>query len=133
MVSLLADTSFVIDLMLNDKGALMRAKELANDSISVVVGTPTLFELYVGVGLSGKAEAEKEKIQDTIGSLTQVPLDASSARRAGLVYASKAREGIRIDTEDAMLAGIALENDQPILTRNKKHFSGIPGLRVEEY
>lgn len=130
---MLADTSFVIDLMLNDKGAVARAKELANGSTPILVGTPTLFELYVGVGLSVKAEAEREKIQGTISSLTQVPLDASSASRAGLIYARKVREGTKIDTEDAMLAGIALEGNQPILTRNKKHFSGIPGLRVEDY
>ena len=130
---LLADTSFVIDLMLNDKGAVGKARELADGSIPIIVGTPTLFELYVGVGLSGKSEAERERIRDTISSLTQVPLDASSASRADLIYARKVREGTKIDTEDAMLAGIALENNQPMLTRNKKHFSGIPGLRVEDY
>ena len=130
---MLADTSFVIDLMLNDEGAVDKAKELADGSIPIIVGTPTLFELYVGVGLSVKSEAEGEKIRETISSLTQVPLDAPSASRAGLVYARKVREGTKIDAEDAMLAGIALENNQPVLTRNKKHFSGIPGLRVEEY
>jgi tRNA(fMet)-specific endonuclease VapC len=130
---LLADTSFVIDLMLNDEGAVEKAKELAEGSIPVFLGTPTLFELYVGVGLSVKSEAEGEKIRDTVGSLTQVPLDAPSAIRAGLIYARKMREGTKIDAEDAMLAGIALENNQPILTRKKKHFSGIHGLRVEDY
>lgn len=130
---LLADTSFVIDLMLNDKGAVGKAKELADGSIPIIVGTPTLFELYVGVGLSVKSESEGEKIRGAVGSLTQVPLDASSARRAGLIYARKVREGTMIDTEDAMLAGIALENNQPILTRNKKHFLGIYGLKVEDY
>ena len=29
--------------------------------------------------------------------------------------------------------GIAVENGQPILTRTNKHFSGMPGLRVEDY
>lgn len=32
-----------------------------------------------------------------------------------------------------MLAGIAIENHQPLLTRNKKDFSGIPELKVEGY
>lgn len=130
---MLADTSFVIDLMLNDEGAVSKAKELAQGSIPVIIGTPTLFELYVGVGLSVKSESEVEKIRDTIGSLTLAPLDAASASRAGLIYAGKTRASAKIDPEDAMLAGIAIEINHPVLTRNKKHFSGIPGLRVEEY
>lgn len=130
---MLADTTFVIDLMLDDEGAVRKAKELAQTSIPVIIGTPTLFELYVGVGLSVKSEAEVEKIRGTISSLTQAPLDAASASRAGLIYARKLRESAKIDPEDAMLAGIAIEINHPILTRNKKHFSGIPGLRVEDY
>jgi tRNA(fMet)-specific endonuclease VapC len=130
---MLADTTFIIDLMLNDSGAVGKAKNLADEAIPILIGTPTLFELFVGVGLSVKAEAEREKVQGAISSLTHIPLDAASASRAGLVYARRVRDGSRIDAEDAMLAGIALENDQPILTRNKKHFSGIPGLRVEDY
>ena len=79
---MLADTTFVIDLMLDDEGAVRKAKELAQTSIPVIIGTPTLFELYVGVGLSVKSEAEVEKIRGTISSLTQAPLDAASASRA---------------------------------------------------
>jgi predicted nucleic acid-binding protein len=35
--------------------------------------------------------------------------------------------------EDAILAGIAVENHQPLLTRSRKHFSGIADLKVEGY
>ena len=94
---------------------------------------PTIFELCVGVGLAIKSSEEREKVLKVLRSLTQIPLDASSATRAGIVYAQKVREGTRIDAEDAMIAGIALENQQTLLTRNAKHFGGIPGLKVEGY
>ena len=32
-----------------------------------------------------------------------------------------------------MIAGIAIENHETILTRNRKHFLGIPELKVESY
>lgn len=130
---MLVDTSFIIDVMMNDGGAVRKAKELADASISLMVGTPTVFELYVGVGLSVKSHEEREKILDILKSLAHLSLDTPSASRAGLVYAQRAKEGMKIDPEDAMLAGIAIENHQPLLTRNRKDFAGIPELRVESY
>ncbi len=130
---MLADTSFLIDLMQEDGAAKAKAEKLVSESVPVMVGTPTIFELYVGVGLAIKSSEEREKVLEVLQSLTQLPLDASSAAKAGVVYAQKAREGARIDAEDAMIAGIALENRQPLLTRNLKHFSGIAGLKTEGY
>ncbi len=120
-------------LALNESGAVKKAKELADESIPIVVGTPTIFELYVGVGLIAKPVEEKERIQSILRSLTQLPLDSNSATRAGSVYAQTTREGSKIDPEGAMLAGITVESAQPILTRNKRYFSGITDLKVESY
>jgi predicted nucleic acid-binding protein len=130
---MLADTSFIIDVMLNERGAVEKAKELTDASVPLAVGTPTVFELYIGVGLSVRSSEEREKILSVLKSLTQLPLDMPSATRAGLVYAGKVRDGSKIDPADAMLAGIAIENRQHILTRNKSDFSGIPDLTVESY
>jgi predicted nucleic acid-binding protein len=130
---MLGDTAFLIDLMLKDKGAVRKTESLLRDSVPILVGTPTVFELYLGVGLSRKPSEEKDKVLATLRSLTQLPLDTNSAIRAGLICAQKSSEGFTIDPEDAMLAGIAVENQQPILTRNKRHFSGISDLNVETY
>jgi predicted nucleic acid-binding protein len=129
----LADTGFLIDLMRGDEKARARSEHLVEESIPVMVGTPTIFELYVGVGLAVKSAEEREKVLEVLRSLTQLPLDTASATRAGAVYAQKVRDGTTIDPEDAMIAGIALENQQAVLTRNEKHFTGIAGLRVEGY
>jgi tRNA(fMet)-specific endonuclease VapC len=129
----LVDTSFLVDVMRDDQGAVRKATELADENVPVLVGTPTIFELYVGVGLSLRSSEEREKVLDVLKSLAQLPLDSDSATRAGLIYAERAREGMKMDPEDAMLAGIAVENHQPLLTRNRKHFSGIADLKVETY
>jgi len=119
--------------MRNDANALREAKELIGANAPVLVGAPSIFELYVGVGLSVRSSEEREKVIDVLRSLAQLPLDPQSAVRAGAIYAQRVREGKTIDPEDAMLAGIAVENHQPLLTRNRKHFSGIPELKVEGY
>lgn len=38
-----------------------------------------------------------------------------------------------IDPEDAMIAGIALINDESVLTKNVEHFSRIRDLKIETY
>jgi tRNA(fMet)-specific endonuclease VapC len=130
---LLGDTSFLIDLMMGDQGAVQKAERLLRESVLILVGTPSVFELYVGVGMSVRSEEEREKVVSILRSLTQLPLDPNSAVRAGLIYARKTKEGSKIDPEDAMLAGIAVENKEPLLTRNKRHFLGIEDLKIEDY
>jgi len=130
---LLADTAFVIDIMRKDQGALRKAEDLSDASTSVLVGSPTVFELYVGVGLSIRSSEERERILSTLKSLPHLPLDSASASKAGLIYAQRVKEKIMIDPEDAMLAGIATQNNMPLITRNKKHFAGIPDLKLETY
>ena len=130
---MLVDTTYIIDIMLNDKAAIRKAQELVDTSSPLIVGAPTIFELYVGVGLSIKSQEEQGKILDVLKSLTHLPLDNQSASRAGFIYAERTRQGRKIDPEDAILAGIAIENHQPLLTRNLKDFAGISELRVESY
>jgi len=59
---LLADTTFIMDVMKQDEAAVQEVKELSEASISVLVGTPSIFELHVGVGLSVRTSEEKEKV-----------------------------------------------------------------------
>lgn len=98
-----------------------------------MVGAATIFELYVGVSLSKKAEQEREKIHSVVNSLAQLPLDYESASAAGTIYGEKIKTDSRIDPEDAMLAGISRVHRQSIITRNVKHFSNIDGVSVETY
>lgn len=130
---MLADTAFLIDVMKDDEKAISKARELEATFTPLLVGAPTIFELYVGVGLSVRSAEERAKVLEVLRSLTQLPLDQQSASKGGLIYAQCSREGIEMDPEDAMLAGIALENHETLLTRNRKHFSGIPELKLESY
>ena len=130
---MLADTTFLIDIMKNDTSAVQKAKDLSDASVSILVGTPTIFELYVGVGLSLRSSEEREKVLSVLRSLPHLPLDAASASKAGIIYAQRIKEKTKIDPEDAMLAGIAIQNNEPLLTRNRKDFTGIPELKLETY
>ena len=130
---MIADTSFLIDLMVGEKAAMTKAKEIEDKNIPLILSAPTLFELYVGITLSRKAEEEKARVLNVIESLPFLSLDVESSKAGGQIYAEKSRMGSTIDPEDAMIAGIARAHGEKVLTRNLRHFQDIQGVKVEPY
>jgi rRNA-processing protein FCF1 len=66
---MLVDTTFLMDVMRNDVGAVEKAKELTDGNVPILVGAPTIFELYVGIGLSMRSSDEREKVLEILRSL----------------------------------------------------------------
>ena len=130
---MILDTAFIIDLMKEERSAVTKLREMERDKIAQNIASPTLYELYVGITLSTKPEKEKKKVIDTLISMDILSLDAKSAAKAGEVQGKLINEGRMIDPEDAMIAGIALLNNETILTKNVEHFSRIRGLKIETY
>jgi predicted nucleic acid-binding protein len=130
---LLTDTSFLIDLMVGNEAAIEKARYIEAKGTPLIVSAPTVFELYVGLSLSSKAEEEKTRILAVLESLPFLPLDAESSKAGSLIYGDKKRVGSTIDPEDAMVAGIAKVHAEKVLTRNLKHFQGIDGVIIESY
>ena len=57
-------------------------------------------------------------------------LDREAATRAAFVRQRLAQDGFSIGMADSLIAGIALTNSMELLTRNRKHFDRVEGLRV---
>jgi len=127
------DTDFIINLLRNDIGAKNKLQQLIADSRPLIIAAPTLFELYGGIERSSKPEQEKKKVITVLQTMTIFSLDEQSSIKAGEIDGSLLNKGITIDPVDSMIAGIALRNGETILTRNLKHFSKIPTLKVETY
>lgn len=130
---MLADTNFLIDLMVGDRAAVEKARVIEAKGMPLLVSAPTVFELYVGLSLSSKADEEKARIMVVLESLPFLPLDAESSKAGGLIYGERKRMGSMVDPEDAMIAGIAKVHSERVLTRNRKHFQDIEGVKVESY
>lgn len=59
--------------------------------------------------------------------------ESSNKRMGGAIFGDLKSKGIAIDTEDCMIAGIAKDKREKILTKNTRHFHRIEGLEVESY
>jgi len=130
---MLLDTSFVIDLLRGLEAAVKKIKQLESESIATNISAPTIFEVFVGISLTKKTSSEKKRIMDVLESWGTLPLDSECAALGGRIHGELIKEGQMIDPEDSMIAGIVIVNNETLLTRNDKHFSRVPGLKIETY
>jgi len=130
---MIQDTSFVLDVLGGDEGALDALATLESDRKPEKVSSVTALELYEGVGRSDRPDDEKAAVLDVLDSKTVVPADHGVMRRAGRISGELYATGEPIDREDCVIAATALRKDEPVLTRNVAHFDRIDGLDVRTY
>jgi predicted nucleic acid-binding protein len=130
---MIADTSFLIDIMKSNKEAIKKAEEIEKTGNTIAVTSISIFELFVGVSLSIKKDQERNKIIRILKGLSIISFDEDSAREAGKIFAQKRTNGLVIDPEDSMIAGICARKNEILITRNVKHFRDIENVRIESY
>jgi predicted CopG family antitoxin len=70
-------------------------------------------------------KASNESFTDIILKLTR--------KQDTLAYIRSMKKGNDIGDFNLLIASIALTHGEPLLTKNAKHFSRVPGLAVETY
>ncbi len=124
------DSDLLIAILRGRKEAFSKAAELEEEAKEATTSV-NAFEIFFG---ATKSARKKENMNEALGlleSLNVFPLDLSSSRKAAEISAKLSTEGEPIDYRDAMIAGIAIENDLTLITRNTAHFSRIKDLKLE--
>ena len=129
---MILDTNFIIDLLNGKKEAVFMMRELIQREKEVAISSPTLFELWSGLIVLKKSDEEKNKVREFLKGQILYAFDERSAEVAGVVHGDLIQKGLEINPVDAMIAGIALQNHQMILTRDK-HFTRVEGLKIVSY
>jgi predicted nucleic acid-binding protein len=111
MTELLVDTDVLIDHL---RGA--RPFDRARDTVSYSLITRC--ELFAG------ATADERRIREFLQPFEELTIDRVIAERAGRIR----RTGLRI--ADALIAATALEHRLTLLTRNRRDFDHVRGLKV---
>ncbi len=98
------------------------------------ITTITVGEIYFGAFRVAHGPAILEKYEQRIfPNLTILPFDIESARISGRIKARLERIGRVTGSADLFIAAIALRHGLTLVTRNVKHFAGIPHLKVENW
>jgi hypothetical protein len=128
----LLDTTFLIDLMNGDDGAVEKARELESDLVQQRLSSMTLFELYYGAARSNQSEAEREKIESVLASKPVYPADSAVMRKAGRLSGELMNDGNAVGDGDVIIGATADVLEEPVLTRNVDDFERL-GVDVETY
>jgi predicted nucleic acid-binding protein len=134
----IVDTTFLIDLMKEVKArrvgrATVKFDELVQRGETLTIAVFTIGELNVGVAKCNQPPRERKKVENCLKPFGVLPIDASTAIIYGEIVGTLEKRGQTISDMDALIASVALENAEILVTRNVKHFIRIPALQVEDY
>ncbi len=131
------DSSLLIDLRRETArerpGPAWEVMESINESELLAVSVHAVGELRTGAELCRKPLVEHEDLDRLLEGLLIVFPDGRFPPLFGRVRAALHRTGRPMPTMDLLIATAALIDDAPLITRNVKDFSRVPGLRVIGY
>ena len=122
---ILADTDVLIDFL---AGAQPIADQVMTHVKSDALQTSAIscFEL-----LSGARDGKRgDDVRRVVAAIPVLPLDREAATKAAAIRRDLVRRGVYIGMADSLIAGTALTNGLPLLTRNRKHFERVEGLHL---
>jgi predicted nucleic acid-binding protein len=130
------DTSYLVDLLReSERGkagpATRRLEEMADEDLWLSVHAAC--ELYAGAELSDRPSVERERVAALCSGMHLAFPSDGFAESFGRFHASLARRGATVAAMDLLIAVAAVQARAPLLTRDVRAFSRIPGLEVVTY
>lgn len=131
------DSCLLIDLLresASDRpGPAFELLETLDDGEILATSVHVVSELRAGAELARNPLTEHEALDQLLSGLVIACPDARFPLLYGRLLAAISRSGKPLATMDLLIATAALIDDAPLVTRNLKDFSRVPGLRVLRY
>jgi len=127
--SICLDTDILIDLLRNNSETISWIKE-NKDNFKLVTTIVNAFELFAGAYKAVNIERKLKDIKELIEKLEILNISLGVAEEAGRQKAVLEEKGISLEIRDLLIGSIALSNNLPLKTNNKKHFERIEGLKL---
>lgn len=131
------DSSFLIDLCRETAnarpGPALDLIESLDPNEVLGMSVHVACELRAGAELSRHALREHEALDQLLSGLQIVHPDDRFAPAYARLLAATTRGGRPVAAIDLLIATAATLDDAPLVTRNVKDFSRVPGLRVLKY
>lgn len=132
MTDYLVDTNHLSVLVTKDHPLRLLFVQRMKLDDTFAIAIPALAEMLFGIHMTPRSKqnlAEWAQLSVTFLYLDTIRPDAE---RAAILQAELRRHGWQLGTVDALIAATALRYDLTLLTTDKD-FSGIPGLRLENW
>ena len=125
MAMIVADTDVLIDFLTGSEPGADRVMDYLEQGM-LQVSVITRFELLCGVN----TPQQERLIHQLLQALPVLALNASVSTLAAAIRRDLISRGEDIGMADCLIAGIVLENNARLLTRNRKHFEKVAGLEL---
>ncbi len=122
---IIADSDVLIDYLRNH-GAMAARVELELQTRSFGTTAVTAAELWAGA----RSPRQVAAVEAVLGAMDILPLDAEAAKKGGEVRRDLLVRGEDIGMADCLIAGICMTRSCVLLTRNRRHFERISGLKL---
>jgi len=123
------DSDVLINFLRDEPSAINQITQLIKNSEDLSTTSVNAFELLKGV--SNVSRHKEEKIRTFLSRFNILNFDFESSKKAAKIFSNLKESGNSLDLADIMIASIAITNNQPLLTKNKKHFERIEELRLQ--
>ena len=127
----LLDTNILSDAMNNPGGSVAKRMTETNDEdmfTSIIVAG----ELHFGV-LNRGSKRLAQSLEKVLGKLDVVPFMPPAEKHYAAVRLTLERKGTKIGQNDTLIAAHAIALGAVVVTDNVKHFSQVPGLKIENW
>ncbi len=131
-MTLVFDTSFLIDAMRGNKEALAKLHELENEDELLCTTSLNALELFRGAYLSSKHDERIAKVRHVLEQLLVLPIIEETYDIYGAISTTLASEGKQMGDFDEIIAAITISHNGAIVTRDH-HFDRLPMLNVIHY
>ncbi|NLI08619.1 MAG: type II toxin-antitoxin system VapC family toxin [Thermotogaceae bacterium] len=128
----LLDTDILSMFFRGHSPVVSRMEEYTTDHEKVYLSIITYYEILSGLRHI-EATRQIEQFLEFCLFNEVLPITLESASIAATHYAYLRGLGTPLDDMDLLIAGIAIENDMTLVTHNMKHFSRIPGLKLQDW
>jgi len=123
------DTDVLIDLLRGTESVAARMRELPDDA-RLCVTHIAVYELLRGAYAAGHAD-ECQRVLHFIAQFEFIEQVLAADLLAAEWWAHLRAQGTPLPDADLIIAAGAMSAGATIVTRNRKHFSRIPSVRVE--
>lgn len=130
---MILDTTFLVDLARGDAGARAVAEAADGGSEALRAPSPALAKFWEGIERSRRPPRDRAALDAFLLALPTVAFENRHAILAARLLGDAAKAGAPLDAFDAMVAAIALGEDETLLTRNARDFERVPELRLRTY
>lgn len=125
------DTSFVIDFLKDNPGAIEIAGKLESEGFAV--SPITIYEVLVGIYSLSTKPGSDEPALEFFDRIETIPLTSISAKLGAKTAASLRQEGTTIHSTDMLIAADLMFHGCQSIISNDKDFTRIKGLKVINY